>query len=144
MSIQSARIIGHWKTKTVSINGKAITPARFYADLKAAQEEPGDNQDIIDECQGVAQFSWGEKGDATYCLALACCFYLHLKWVMCRFFDMELEKAPQGDITLFYDNEALDAGYLYSEELFAKEFTSFMKELGAVPVADLDPDTVKH
>ena len=55
-----------------------------------------------------------------------------------------MEKAPQEDINLFYDNDALNAGYIYSEELFAKEFTGFMNELSAVPVREPDPDRVKN
>ena len=101
----SALITGHWQTKAVWINGKHITPDGFVRDLKADQQEPGDNQDIIKDCQGVRRFSWGDTSQATYCLALACCFYLNVKWVMSYFFKAELEKVPQTDLRLVYDTQ---------------------------------------
>jgi hypothetical protein len=88
--------------------------------LKATEEQPGDNQDILKECKGVERFSWGNKSNATYCLSLVCCFYLQLEWVMCRFFLKEFEKAPQGDINLFYGDDALDPGYLYARSCLPK------------------------
>jgi len=48
-----ADIAGHWKKRSVSINGKRITVERFVSDLKADEEEPDDNQDVIRECKGV-------------------------------------------------------------------------------------------
>src|SRR4051812_32679904 len=117
MRITHAKIVGHWKTKAVWINGKYITVDSFVNDLKAAAEEPGENADIIRACKGVRQFSWGDTSKSTYCLALACCFYLRVKWVMDRFFEKELQKAKQNDLRLEYNDEELDKGYLHSEEL---------------------------
>lgn len=130
----SALIIGHWKTKAVWINGKCITLAGFARDLTEDEQETGDNQDILKECTGVRHFIWGDTSQATYCLSLACCFYLNVKWVMSYFFKEELEKAPQMDLRLEYDNDTLEAGYQRSEDQFAHEFTSFMDELGAMPI----------
>jgi hypothetical protein len=130
----TAHIIGHWKTRTVQINGNTITPTGFIRDLEADAEEPGENKDIIKECIGVRSFAWGEKSRATYCLALACCFYLKVKWVMDRFFRRELERQPKTDLQLSYDDAQLDAAYEQCEELFAQEFKEFMAELGAVPL----------
>jgi hypothetical protein len=48
--------------------------------------------------------------------------------------EARLKRAKQADLHLFYNNDQLDAGYLWSEEAFAKSFTEFMNELGAVPV----------
>src|SRR3954466_12563216 len=77
-----AEIVGNWKTREVLINGKPISLSGFVRDLKAAKKEEGDNDDIIRECKGIRRFSWGNTTQATYCLSLACCFYLKLKWVM--------------------------------------------------------------
>ena len=130
----SAQILCHWKTRAVSINGKIITLSKFVYDLKRDEEEPGDNQDIIDECKGVKRFQWSDDSPGTNCLALACCFYLNVKWVMCRFFMRELMQAQQGDIRLNYDYATLKAGYLYSEEFFTKEFAERMNKFNAMPV----------
>ena len=73
---------------------------------------------------------------ATYCLALACCFYLNLKWVMSYFFKEELEQVPQTDLRLVYDTDTLEAAYQRSEDQFTQEFTGFMKKLGAVPLEE--------
>jgi hypothetical protein len=118
------------------INGRLVTPAGFVADLQAAEDEPGENRDIIQECEGVGRFAWGDTSQATYCLALACCFYLKLKWVMCRFFTEELERIPQADFRLAYDDATLQAGYEHSEDLFAQEFRDFMEKLGAKPLEE--------
>ena len=134
----SADIVGYWKTKAVWINGKRITLTEFIQDLKNAEEEPGENLDVINECKGVSTFSWGDRSKATISLSLACCFYLNVKWVMCRFFMRELAESKQTDLQLHFDNDQLDAGYLYSEELFAKEFTGFMDNLGAIPIDEND------
>ena len=136
----STQIFCHWKTRAVSINGKIITISKFVYDLKRDEEEPGNNQDIIDECKGVKRFQWGDDSPGTNCLALACCFYVGVKWVMCRFFMRELTQAQQGDIRLNYDYATLKAGYLYSEELFAKEFTEHMDKFGAIPVNEESED----
>ena len=63
-------------------------------DLKADEEVPGDNDDIFQECQGINRFHWGDTSQATYCLALACCFYLNVSWVMDRFCTKELQGVP--------------------------------------------------
>jgi hypothetical protein len=134
----SADIIGHWKTKAVWINGKRITLPGFLQDLQNAADEPDEHLDIINECKGVSTFSWGAHSKETNSLSLACCFYLKVKWVLCRFFLRELAESKQTDLQLHFDNDQLDAGYRYSEELFAKEFTDFMGKLGAVPIDEND------
>jgi hypothetical protein len=126
-----ADIVGHWNTRAVWINGKCITISGFVRDLKADEKEEGDNEDIIRECKGVRRFSWGDTSQETYCLSLACCFYLNVKWVMSYFFNPELERALKEDIQLVYDNNQLEAAYQHSEDLFAQEFTGFMEKLGA-------------
>src|SRR3954470_16255386 len=129
-----AEIVGNWKIKTVLINGKPISLSGFVRDLKAAKKEEGDNDDIIRECKGIRRFSWGDTTQATYCLSLACCFYLKLKWVMARFFVKELETVhfvkeletvQRADLRLVYDNDQLEAVYQHCEDLFAQEFTGF-------------------
>lgn len=125
-------IIGSWNTREVRINGKRITPAGFVRDLKAAEQEPGDNWDILQECRWVRRFRWGDTSRATSCLTLACCFYLNLSWVMDRFFIKELQRVPQADLRLLYDEDALQAAYAQCEEMFAQEFEAFMRELGTV------------
>ena len=135
---RSVLIIGQWQTKAVWINGKHITISGFVRDLKADEKEPGENQDIIKECRGVRRFSWGDTSQATYCLALACCFYLNLNWVMDRFFTRELQHAPQGDMRLAYTDEELQGGYEASEEQFAHEFSSFMDKIGAISIDEND------
>jgi hypothetical protein len=129
MSVKNyhAEIVGNWKTRIVWINGKRVTFSGFVRDLKSE----GDSNDIIRECKGVNNFSWGDTSQATYCLALACCFYLNFKWVMDRFFEKELEGVRQEDIRLVYDNDKIQEAYLHCEELFAQEFTTFMDKLGA-------------
>src|SRR4051794_13449428 len=77
-------------------------------------------------------FQLGDTTQATYCLSLACCFYLKVKWVMDRFFVKELETVQQADLRLVYDNDQLEAAYQHCEDLFAQEFTGFMKKLGRV------------
>jgi hypothetical protein len=129
-----AEIVGHWKTREVLINGKPISLSGFVRDLKAAKKEEGDNHDIIRECKGIRRFSWGDTTQATYCLSLACCFYLKLKWVMDRFFVKELETVQQADLRLVYDNDQLEAAYQHCEDLFAQEFTGFMEKLGDIRV----------
>jgi hypothetical protein len=129
-----ADIVVSWKTKAVTINGKQITVTQFVQDMKANKDEPGENEDLMRECRGIDHFSWGDNSQNTYCFSLVCCFYLRVKWVMSYFFSRELEQAKQADLHLFYDNDQLDAGYLWSEEAFAKSFTGFMDKLGAVPV----------
>jgi hypothetical protein len=129
-----AEIVGNWKTREVLINGKRISLTGFVRDLKTDAKEEGDNDDIIRECEGVRCFGWGDTSQATYCLSLACCFYLKVKWVMDRFFVKELEAVQQGDLWLVYDNDQLQTAYLHCEELFAQEFTSFMKKLGATRI----------
>ena len=57
---------------------------------------------------------------------------------MDRFFTRELQHAPQGDIRLAYTDEELQVGYEASEDQFAQEFTSFMDEIGAIPIDDND------
>ena len=136
-----AIITGHWKTSTVCINGTIITPARFVRDLKADEETSGDNDDIIQECRGLDRFCWGDTSQATYCLALACCFYLHVSWVMDRFFIKELQGVPQADIRLAYTEEQLHAAYEESEDQFAQEFTSFMDKIGATRIDDSDENS---
>jgi hypothetical protein len=118
MQIKPAVIIGYWETKDVFINGLRVTPAGFVRDLKAAEREPGDNGDILQECRWVRRFSWGDTSRATACLALACCFYLKLSWVMVRFFTKELERVPRGDLRLSYNDAALEAAYEQCEDLF--------------------------
>ena len=134
MKIIHAEIVGNWKTREVLINGKPISLSRFVRDLKAAKKEEGDNDDIIRECKGIRRFSWGDTTQATYCLSLACCFYLKLKWVMDRFFVKELEGAPKTDLRLVYDNHQLETAYQHCEDLFAQEFTGFMEKLGSVRI----------
>jgi|SRR3954470_17274329 hypothetical protein len=129
-----AEIMGHWKIKTVLTNGNPISPSGFVRDLKADEKEEGDNNDIIRKCKGVRRFSWGDTSQATYCLSLACCFYLKVKLVMDRFFVKELEGAPKTDLRLVYDNHQLETAYQHCEDLFAQEFTGFMKKLGAIRV----------
>ena len=135
MQTSSASIVGNWETKVVWINGKQITFDGFVRDLKADETEPGENDDIIKtDCKGVRHFSWGDKSRATSSLSLACCFHLKLKWVMCRFFMKELQRVRQADMRLEFDNDELDRGYQYSEDLFAQEFKKFMEELGAIEI----------
>jgi hypothetical protein len=129
-----AEIVGNWKTREVLINGKPISLSGFVRDLKADKKEEGDNDDIIRECKGISHFSWGDTTQATYCLSLACCFYLKVKWVMDRFFVKELEGAPKTDLRLVYDNHQLETAYQHCEDLFAQEFTDFMEKLGATRV----------
>src|SRR3954454_15164922 len=129
-----ADIVGHWNTRAVWINGKCITISGFVRDLKADEKEEGDNEDIIRECKGVRRFSWGDTSQATYCLALACCFYLNVKWVMSYFFKPELERVSQGDLRLVYDNAQLEQAYQCCEENFAQEFNQVMKQYGAIEV----------
>ena len=57
---------------------------------------------------------------------------------MSYFFKEELEKAPQMDLRLEYENDTLEAGYQRSEDQFAKEFTSFTDEMGAIRIEDID------
>lgn len=140
-SADHADIVANWKTKAVSINGQKITVAQFIHDLKVNEDEPGENEDLIRDCEGIDHFSWGENNQNTYCFSLACCFYLRVKWVMSYFFGRELEQAKQADLHLFYDTDQLDAGYLWSEEVFAKSFTGVMEGLGAVPI---DEDNSKN
>jgi hypothetical protein len=129
-----ADIVASWKTKAVTINRKRVTVTQFIHDMQTNKDEPGENEDLIRECKGIDHFSWGDNSQNTYYLSLACCFYLRVKWVMSYFFSRELEQAKQADLHLFYDNDQLDAGYLWSEEAFAKSFTGFMDKLGAVPI----------
>jgi hypothetical protein len=56
----SAQIFCRWNTRSVSIKDKIITLSKFVYDLKKDEEEPGDNQDIIDECKGVKRSKWGD------------------------------------------------------------------------------------
>jgi hypothetical protein len=128
--------IGSWATHEVWIKGQRITPAGFVRDLKAAEREPGDNWDILQACSGVRRFSWGDSSRATSCLALACCFYLKLSWVMDRFFTKELRRVCQADLRLAYTEDEIQATYENCEDLFAQEFEAFRKNLGAVPVDD--------
>jgi hypothetical protein len=130
-SSQQHEIFGHWNTKAVVINGKPVTPVQFVRDLQADEKEPGDNSDIVQECESVDYFSWGDTSQATYCLALACCFYLNVKLVMSFTFVPKLQAQPQTDLHLSYTDQQLDEEYLISEELFAKDFKGFMQELGA-------------
>jgi len=89
----------------------------------------------------VRRFAWGDSSRATYCLSLACCFYLNIDWVMCRFFLPELQRLRQTDFRLEYDEETLQAAYAQCEAMFAREFTEFMDKLGAIPVSrNLLPD----
>ncbi len=112
MHTSSAIITGHWETREVRINGKRITTADFVRDLNTAEDEPGDNWDILQECRWVRRFRWGDTSRATYCLALACCFYLERSWVMDRFFTQELERVRQADIRLEYDEDELQVAYV--------------------------------
>jgi hypothetical protein len=141
MNTRPALIIGRWGTREVRINGKIITPAGFVADLKADEAEPGDNDDLLRECDGLRSFDWGDASQATYCLALACCSYLNLSWVMDRFFTPELQRLKQADFRLAYDEDTLQAAYEHCEDLFAQEFKDFMEKLGAVPVDQIAPVT---
>jgi hypothetical protein len=125
-------ITGHWQTKDVSISGKRITFAGFVRDLKATELEPGENRDIRQECLWVRRFAWGTDSRSTYALALACCFYLNIDWVMCRFFLPELQRVPQADFRLEYDEATLQRAYEHCEDMFAQEFEGFMGKLGAV------------
>jgi len=131
MHVITADIVGHWKSKEVWINGKHITLRGFLQDLKTDEQEHEDNADIIKECKGAQQFSWGDTSQGTYCFSLACCFYLNVKWVMDRFFKKELEQVQQRDIRLIYDNKKLQVTYEMCEDLFAQEFGNFMEKLGA-------------
>ena len=130
------RIIGHWSTREVWINGRRVTPAVFIHDLKATELEQEEHADIVQECRWVRRFAWGESSRSTYGLALACCFYLKIDWVMCRFFIPELQRLRQADFQLEYDEETLQAAYAQCEEMFAREFRAFMGTLGAVEVED--------
>lgn len=132
MHILPSIITGNWTTREVKINGRSITTAGFVRDLKITELELGDNRDILTECRWVRRFRWGDTSRATYCLALACCFYLNLSWVMDRFFIQELERAQQADLQLEYDEAELQAAYEQCEDMFAHEFETFMGELGAV------------
>ncbi len=131
MNTTPAVMIGLWDTREVWINGKSITPAGFVGDLKAAEREPGNNRDILQECHGVKSFRWGDTSQATYCLALAYCFYLKRSWVMDRFFTQELERMRQADVRLEYDEDELQAASEHCEDVFAREFEEYMGELGA-------------
>src|SRR3954464_9251151 len=103
-----AEIVGNWKTREVLINGKPISLSGFVRDLKTAKKEEGDNDDTIRECKGIRRFSWGDTTQATYCLSLACCFYLKLKWVMDCFIKKELKAVQQADLRLVYDNDQIE------------------------------------
>ena len=139
-----AVITGIWSTKTVTINGREISLPGFIEDLKADAEEPGDNDDTLrDYCHPAKGFSWGDTSLETECLFLACCHYLNVKTVMCRFFTRELRKLPKADMHLSFTDKELDDGYILSENLFGQEFVSFMKELGAVPLLDLEQERTK-
>jgi hypothetical protein len=61
MDTNFAVITGIWEARTVRINGRLIAPTGFAADLQAAEDEPGDNQDIQQECRWVRRFAWGES-----------------------------------------------------------------------------------
>jgi hypothetical protein len=135
-TVYNVDISGDWKTKAVTINGKVVTLERFLRDLKADEEEPGENSDIFDECRGVTHFSWGELSKEAEALSLALCFYLNYKWVTCRFFTSELEKAPQDNMHLLYNKRQIIDGYEASEALFALEFGDFMGEIGATPAEE--------
>jgi hypothetical protein len=130
-TVLHADIIGDWNTKSVTINGKVVTFEQFLKDLKADEDEPGEHADLIEECRGVTHFSWGELSKEEAALSLALCFYLNYKWVTCRFFTSELEKAPQGNMHLVYNKKEIINGYISSEALFALEFTDFMGDFGA-------------
>ena len=127
-------IIGHWNNREVQFNGKRMTFAGFVRDLKATELEPGENQDIREECRGVRRFTCGNSSRSTYALALACCFYLNIDWVMWRFFLSELQPLKQADFRLEYDEATLQTAYAQCEAMFAREFTEFMDKLGAIPV----------
>ena len=128
-------IIGHWNNREVQINGKRVTLAGFLRDLKATEIEHEEHEDIRKECRWVRRFAWGNDSRSTYALALACCFYLNIDWVMCRFFIPELQHLQQADFRLEYDEDTLQAAYVQCEEMFAREFTEFMDKLGAIPVS---------
>jgi hypothetical protein len=129
-------VIGRWNTREVRINGRSITPAGFVRDLKATELEPGDNRDILQDCRWVRRFAWGDSSRATDCLALACCFYLNIDWVMCRFFIPELQRLRQANFLLEYDEKTLQAAYTQCEEMFTREFREFMGEIGAIEVKE--------
>jgi len=132
-------ISGIWSTKSVTINGRKITLSGFIQDLKADAEDPGESDDILMySCYPAKGFSWGDTSPEMECLSAAICFYLEEDWVMMRYFIKELQKLPQTDTHVAFTDEELNAGYWMSEELFAQEFGSFMKKLGAVPFLDLD------
>src|SRR3954467_13007268 len=95
-----ADIVASWKTKAVTINGKQITVTQFIHDMQTNKDEPGENEDLIRECKGIDHFSWGDNSQNTYCLSLACCFYLRVKWVMSYFFSRELKPSFRLDFTL--------------------------------------------
>jgi hypothetical protein len=63
---------------------------------------------------------------------------------MCRFFLRKLEKVPQRDLDIVMGMDELEAGYRYSEELFAKEFTGFMDKLGAIPIGEEGSANLKN
>jgi hypothetical protein len=126
-----AVIIGRWESKEVWINGKFITLAGFVHDLKAAEIEAGANRDILQEYRGVKSFRWGYNSKATYCLALACCFYFKCSWVMDRFFMRELKRARLEDLRIAFSEGELQAAFEQCEEVFAREFKELMRELGA-------------
>src|SRR4051812_6650124 len=136
--VDHADIVGHWKTRSVSINGKRITVEGFVCDLKADAEKPGENQDITLDCKGARRFSWGDTSQATYCLALACCFYLNVKWVMDRFFKQELERVLQRELRLVYGNTQLEEAYQHCEDQFAQDFIGFLDKIGAKPIEETD------
>jgi hypothetical protein len=128
-------IIGHWNNREVQINGKRVTLAGFIRDLKATELAHEEHEDIRQECRWVRRFAWGNDSRSTYALALACCFYLPIDWVMCRFFLPELQRLQQADFRLEYDEATLQTAYAQCEAMFAQEFQDFMQKLGAVEVA---------
>ena len=70
-------IMGRWETREVHINGREVSPAGFVRDLKATELEYEEHADIVKECRWVRRFAWGDTSRSTYCLSLACCFYLN-------------------------------------------------------------------
>jgi hypothetical protein len=129
-------IIGHWNNREVQINGKRITLAGFVRDLKVTELAHEENEDIRKECRWVRRFAWGNGSRSISALALACCFYLHSDWVMCRFFLPELQRLKQADVRLEYDEATRQTAYAPCEAMLAQEFKDVMRKLGAVEVAE--------
>jgi hypothetical protein len=131
---------GEWQTKTVRINGRALTGEIYCQfmqidplwDWESTQENCEDELRAWDH-----QFSWGDDSPGTFFLSLAMQRWITMRMsLMQQYFFARITVLPQADFTLSFQSDELFATWQALEGKFQREFGEFLTEQGFEPMGE--------